>query len=304
MMMKASHYLFIVFIFQIINTGCNRPEEGIDPAFIEYVDLFIKEAADRGHTFEYSDVRSIRFDDIEESTVNGTCNFVSRDVAIDSDRWEGASESSRTSTIFHELGHCILDRRHITPSFPSGICKSMMAGGEDADCIIGFRLGSVWYTYYNNELFDTETPTPDWYVTEINRPILETLVDTSVIATTYDLDVTEFDLSQNFELIVSFFNWEQNNEVVLNLGEQLFSVSNDFIFLKGSFINRNPELEETIKVRFVQYDGFDYFFVDDEMFHMDNLDLDFTSLSMGVEQLGELEEIEIDMEIELSLLGN
>lgn len=301
--MKASHYLIIVFIFQIINTGCNRPEEGIDSAFIEYVDLFIKEASDRGQSFEYSDVRSIRFDEIEDSSVNGFCSYVTNNISIDKENWERASENSRRATIFHELGHCVLNRRHINPVFPHGACKSIMAGGEDLSCVSTLRLGSIWYTYYNDELFDTDTPTPDWYVTEINKPVIETLVDTIATSTTIDIDISQMDLNQNFEIIASFNNWQQNDKVILNLGEQSFLVNDEFFILTSIFLDRDPVVNETTKLRFVQYDGLDYFFIDDNMFHMDNLDLDFNSLSMTAERIDD-PGIDIEMEFQLNLLGN
>jgi len=216
--MKATHF-YIAILILLIFSNCERPEEGIDPAFTEYVDLFIQEAADRGETYEYSDVRSLRFDDIEESTVNGYCRYSSNDVTIDRENWDKASESSRTELIFHELGHCILNRRHTSDEYLSGVCTSIMAGGDDASCIKGFN------------------------------------------------------------------NWYENDKVVLSLGEQRFFISKEIIYLTDIFIDRDPELEETMTMRFVQYDGLDYFFVDDEMFHMDNLDLDFTSLSVAGEKI-------------------
>jgi len=298
-MIKIQFLAAICFLFVL--SGCNSPDEGIDPAFNQYVDLFIEEAAKRNVTFNYSDVRSIQFGDLDDYT-NGTCNFRTTNITIREDGWDSASDDHKTRVIFHELGHCFLDRRHLNSEFPSGHCLSLMAG-DDKMCDDPYSIGSIWYDYYNDELFDNNTPIPDWYITEIDKPIIETLFDTNLISKILDLNTIGIDLNQNFEIIASFNNWQNNDKLELSLGTQKLVVSNSIIFLTSSFLLQDPILSQTTTIRFVQYEGLDYFFVDGKIFHIDNLDLDFSNISISTQKnLGQA--VDIGMMLQLNILGD
>lgn len=298
--MKNTQFVTAISLLFVISS-CNSPDKGIDPAFNQYVDLFIEEASKRDVSFNYADVRSIQFGDLDAS-IGGTCKYGNSDITIREDGWDNASDDYKTRVIFHELGHCFLDRRHLNSELPSGHCLSLMAG-EDMTCSNPYSIGSVWYDYYNDELFDDNTPIPDWYITEFDKPILETLIDTTTASTTLHFNVNGIDLNQNFEIRVSFINWQNNDNLELSLGTQKLVISNSIIFLTSSYLLQDPILSETTTIRFVQYEGMDYFFVDGKIFHIDNLDLDFSNLSISTKKtIGQA--VDIGMKFQLNLLGD
>src|ERR1035437_9451238 len=65
--------------------------------------------------------------------------------------------------IFHELGHGLLKRDHLNLTLENGDWKSIMCGGDK----VGTRSWNINYkgirrNYYIDELFDENTPAPDF----------------------------------------------------------------------------------------------------------------------------------------------
>lgn len=57
----------------------------------------------------------VEFEDLEKTYV-GMCYYWDdghREIGIDQDRWQRLSADEREVLIFHELGHCILNRDHV-----------------------------------------------------------------------------------------------------------------------------------------------------------------------------------------------
>jgi len=50
------------------------------------------------------------------------------DIAIDREVWDRSNESSKEWLVYHELGHCVLDRSHRNDRFENGMWKSLMRG--------------------------------------------------------------------------------------------------------------------------------------------------------------------------------
>ncbi len=79
---------------------------------------------------------------------------------------------AREELVFHELGHCLLGRTaHRTSRLPNGEYASVMNGKESglySSCV--YDIGGAnngcddryKRTYYLDELFDENTPAPDW----------------------------------------------------------------------------------------------------------------------------------------------
>jgi hypothetical protein len=44
--------------------------------------------------------------------------------------WETATMTEKEYVIFHELGHCALNRRHLDTTYKDGTCTSMMQSGN------------------------------------------------------------------------------------------------------------------------------------------------------------------------------
>lgn len=83
--------------------------------------------------------------------------------------WQQASAQERECLVFHELGHCLLNRTHVSKQFPNGAFVSLMnpdnravyatcaypIGGDECD-------KRPRRDYYIDELFDAGTPAPAW----------------------------------------------------------------------------------------------------------------------------------------------
>ena len=72
-------------------------------------------------------------------------------VAVDEDVWRVASDELKELIVFHELGHCVLDREHLDDE-QDGICVSIMNSGLSG-CEISLE-DEVLREAYIDELFE------------------------------------------------------------------------------------------------------------------------------------------------------
>lgn len=96
--------------------GHTRQHNSTDPIFKSYVKTFEKEAQRELEkpNFKVGDV-PINFGDTENPDFVGVCFTYSngqREVIVRETWWERSDELARQALIFHELGHCRLDRGH------------------------------------------------------------------------------------------------------------------------------------------------------------------------------------------------
>lgn len=138
---------FIFFAFALIALSCNKddPEKFIDPRLVEYFDRFVDEASQRGIAISYEEppvngyIRLITSQD-----VIGQCahqNDEPNTVIIDKIYFDQASDLEKEFVIFHELGHCVLNRDHIDVSNSEGHCISIMTSGT-GQCFINYTSSS------------------------------------------------------------------------------------------------------------------------------------------------------------------
>ena len=117
------------------------PDYFVDAPLQPYFDRFEAEAAARGVTIDLEalqvsgDVRLI-------GTVNviGQCVHTEKEpntIIVDVVYWNSAEELEKEFLIFHELGHCALNRDHIDDSDGNGDCISMMTSGT-GQCHINY----------------------------------------------------------------------------------------------------------------------------------------------------------------------
>ena len=136
-----------------ISEPTQQPEAIIvDPTFIPYVDMYLKI---KGSPLQYN--IPIKFTADIEGTVIGTCTRWSdgrREIVIDQAYWYSSytTENQRISLIFHELGHCDLDRGHIETKRSNGWPTSLMYPMN-----YGFNTPDA--NYYFTELFSPQPPT-------------------------------------------------------------------------------------------------------------------------------------------------
>lgn len=96
--------------------GHSRQHETTDPALLSYVQAFENEAQKQlqQSDFKVGDI-PVNFGDPEHPEYVGVCFTYSddrREVILRKEWWETADEKARQALIFHELGHCRLDRGH------------------------------------------------------------------------------------------------------------------------------------------------------------------------------------------------
>ncbi len=94
-----------------------------DPTFSTYISSFERIAIEKtGDTsFRIGDI-PINFGDTENPHFQGVCfeySDGSKEVIIKKEWWDSADENYRESLLFHELGHCRLNREHDNTLIPS-----------------------------------------------------------------------------------------------------------------------------------------------------------------------------------------
>ena len=154
--MQKYGILFILSL--IIFTACEQEDmvraPEVDPELQEYLDRFIAE----GEARQFSPVidhrlLDIRFDELG-GPIKGQCQTFSdsrRTIIIKRSYWESVGEWDREFLVFHELGHCLLDRRHLEATDADGNCISIMQSGE-GNCHNAY--GPTTRTRYLDELFE------------------------------------------------------------------------------------------------------------------------------------------------------
>jgi hypothetical protein len=110
-----------------------EPEYLIDAPLQEYFDRFQAEAALRNIVIDYKAMMisgDIRI--IGTPNVIGQCGHTEKEpnvVIVDKFYWDSADDLEREFLVFHELGHCALDRGHLDDSDGQGNCISIMTSG-------------------------------------------------------------------------------------------------------------------------------------------------------------------------------
>ena len=169
-------FIFCALIVGFPLAGC---EQGFEPRYDVagdlqiQIDVFLEEAAIRGHGFTINNL-ILEYDPELALSTCGTCNSYSRASDIQkvikiNPNCTITYNEQIEALVFHELGHCFLGRQHDSNLLPNGDPKSIMTPrnfnlyapciyqiGEE-DCNFTFRRD-----YYLDELFDESTPVPEW----------------------------------------------------------------------------------------------------------------------------------------------
>lgn len=137
-MKSGRFFLFVVGIQFVVLPACSPDEQAAPELFIDsgmapYFESFKAEAAERGITVDYVEASIEGYlQDIAGTDILGQCfhdeEGPSR-VVIDRTFWRLASTLEREFVVFHELGHCFLQRDHLDTVNPNGTCVSIMQSG-------------------------------------------------------------------------------------------------------------------------------------------------------------------------------
>ena len=155
--------IFIIscFFISTLMIGCTKEnnenlvieELNIDAALQPYFDKFVEEGFLRGQEIDLTAKRIEGFIvEIEEEDVAGQCSYSSsstRKVNIDINYWNRATDLEKEFVVFHELGHCYLERSH-SDNQENRSCTSIMHSGTSG---CRFRYNSTTRDTYLDELF-------------------------------------------------------------------------------------------------------------------------------------------------------
>ncbi len=132
-------------------TVINNPEAVLQP----YFERFEQEGAARGWSVDLEAAEIIgEIKEIAQEHVAGQCTWASHQpnlVTIDLTFWNAASDLQKEFVVFHELGHCFLNRGHREDAFTNGQCASLMRSGLE-DCRDNYT--SATRSQYLDELFN------------------------------------------------------------------------------------------------------------------------------------------------------
>ena len=111
-------YVLIFFLFlSACSTKPHTPVVHIDPAFQGLVTEFVAESQRQGRAISITDL-IVRFTPSLSGDVLGECfNYHGQEtnvILMDATDWEWESDEYRRVVLFHELGHCVLNREHDT----------------------------------------------------------------------------------------------------------------------------------------------------------------------------------------------
>lgn len=161
-------FVFLAILIFACSDDPTVSDVNIDPEMQPYVDRFLAEASKRGMDIDLEDSGlDMKFEvDISTADYAGICRYKlgANEIGIDRERWDESSESRKEWLIYHELGHCVLDRGHRNDRFDNGMWKSLMRGDPLSQDELGIPLCYLWERdqYYIDELFDETTVAPDW----------------------------------------------------------------------------------------------------------------------------------------------
>lgn len=126
----------------------------VDSRLWSYYEQFEEEGRKRGLEIDLRRSQiSGEIDEIHENNVIGTCQYGGyshNHVTIDNAFWSRSSNLGKEFVVFHELGHCFLNRGHKEDSTSEGLCVSLMRSGNGG-CRDAYSTRNR--EYYLDELF-------------------------------------------------------------------------------------------------------------------------------------------------------
>jgi hypothetical protein len=165
----------MLLIFWMLFAACTKEQEtiySVPDELQSFVDTLVSEAGQRGVKLDVSNNLIIEYGLNTEGILCGSCVFVGKQLKIEINQenkcW--SDRITQEALMLHMLGHCALRRiDHDDALLPNGDAKSLM-NGEFIDqyaCIFDLsgenNCNNLYKRdYYLDELFDPNTPAPDW----------------------------------------------------------------------------------------------------------------------------------------------
>lgn len=123
------------------------------PSADAYLDTFIEYRAIAGGPADVG-LSYVEFVTTLGNTTLGTCTMGTGYIKINENLWRAISKESREELIFHELGHCALNRLHENSTLPNTRPASLMNSYH-----MGSSVYIPAYAYYISELFSVPAAT-------------------------------------------------------------------------------------------------------------------------------------------------
>lgn len=215
-----------VFLALFLLVGCGDPGSPIieiDDEFLPYYDRFNQYSMEyRGKDFSNTNITINFVETINVPTENnvlilGVCYFASNTVEINKETWVRLPTARKEALIAHELGHCLLNRRHDEATHPHTNTRLSVMH----PLILGQIEFSNKYSYYMKELFLKEKDLSEFESTRsvYSPPKINTT--TSAISVHSGEDSTEdlysnerigYNESKDTDGCIAYSEQPQNNE--------------------------------------------------------------------------------------------
>jgi hypothetical protein len=145
---------FLALILSLTLTACGKdhtPQLSIQGQYQPYVDAFQARSKMAGHSIQITDLIIQSVDSIEEKYVVAKClgnnGSTPPTIVVSQQYWTHLDVFYREELIFHEMGHCVLNRSHRTDvnnNLPLSIMNPYIFAGD------GYTTN---YSQYMHELF-------------------------------------------------------------------------------------------------------------------------------------------------------
>ncbi len=292
---------FITLLSFLLILGCKKDaaiEYNVDPDFEEYVQRFIAEGAGRGVEINFDDTGLlIEYSDRIVEGATGYCYLGNHNIVIDKSEWTALTDTQKEYLLFHELGHCELDRHHKNDQFDNLLWKSLMRG----DPLVGNQkfIPVPYYgfrkNYYRDELFNQNTLSPDWSnpifnIDDISSSDKELLLDQQDVPriSEFPTEVGD-DFEIEFELkginsvpFITELIWGSGSQsffirVYRNFGTYIGALEEG----KDHQIFYHPTKTDLDKITIRQKAGLTQLFFDDDLiYHFDELPVSLSSIKL------------------------
>lgn len=132
--MTKLKYIVIALTLHLCLVSCSKDEaQVIESELQTHFTNFEIEANAHGISIDISSIDINGYiQNIESSGTLGQCKSYSdgsQKVIIDDKYWNRITEKEKEYIVFHELGHCLLNREHNDTKDENGNCKSIMQSG-------------------------------------------------------------------------------------------------------------------------------------------------------------------------------
>lgn len=143
-----------MIVLAACETQESAPRVSIDDDLLPYFERFESEGLARGREAPVTNLVSGRLTDLEDQNIAGRCEHYANSpntILVDPQYWQTAGELEKEYLIFHELGHCYLQRSHLDERNADGSCTSIMQSGTGA-CRMNYNYRTR--EGYLDELFE------------------------------------------------------------------------------------------------------------------------------------------------------